>query len=919
MNRYIRKKESGISIVALVITIILLLILSTVSIQAITGSGLFEQAKQAKVENKRGQVKENLNLNLMSAQAEKADGTAHDIVDLAHSILSTDEKIKSLKEIGKNVEIDAEIKNEEDYKPTDWYFYVTVDGDRYKVSKSGVICLGKIKDLGPAIKITEKSNTSSTITVKVETQRNEGGKLQYYIKDASSSDYKLIKESNENTYTYEKLNQGIKYSIKVVAVAKNKKKAEVTCEQTTGEVLGLKEKDISFSAEPSTMTNKDVTVTAKANIDIGDYYLTTSTDGKKWDITDNQTFSKNGRMYVILSDGTNYGKSSAGYTVTNIDKLAPVNFTPQITAKTTNSITVNGTTTDAEKTEDNASSGIKGYRFSIDGGNTYTKQQSSPIYKFEGLSQTKEYTIKVEAEDNAGNTTVGTANATTEAITSATGATYSPTTWTNGNVKVTLPTKSGFTTVYTKDGSAPTKSSTKYSAAFEVSGNCKVNYLYTDGTNIGGAGTLNINNIDKNNIGISKFSGTPSTTIASTSTLSTTVNDTNSGLSTIVWQWGTSTSYGKSSTSTYTNKNGSTAGVKGDVSKSISINELSPNTKYYAKITVYDVAGNSNTSTTSFTTKAAVAQVGSTYYTSAQNAVNSISSSGTVKLVNNTTEIVEIASGKNITLDLNGKTITGKIKNNGTLILSGGTVNGSEQKYEHGIENNGTATINSGTYKGYYQGVINYKGTTTIKGGTFYGSQYDGVLAKTGTVNISNGTFSGGHSGAYSGTTSGTLKISGGTFTSGSVGAIGSDGGEVIVTAGTFKGVGAHAFYSKAGNIYIKGGTFTTTTEVDAFTVKAGTVEISGGSITGGLSGFAINSGKVTVTGGTFRGNKYNGFWNDTATVYINGGNFSGKNWAIYSGKGKLYYRRTDSQKSDTGKVSSQGWKALYSENFSRY
>ena len=90
----------------------------------------------------------------MSAQAEKADGTAHDIVDLAHSILLTDEKIKSLKEIGKDVEIDAEIKNEEDYKPTDWYFYVTVDGDRYKVSKSGVICLGKIKDLGPAIKIT---------------------------------------------------------------------------------------------------------------------------------------------------------------------------------------------------------------------------------------------------------------------------------------------------------------------------------------------------------------------------------------------------------------------------------------------------------------------------------------------------------------------------------------------------------------------------------------------------------------------------------------------------------------------------------------------------------------------------------------------------------------------------------------------
>ena len=906
MNRYIRKKESGISIVALVITIILLLILSTVSIQAITGSGLFEQAKQAKVENKRGQVKENLNLNLMSAQAEKADGTAHDIVDLAHTILSTDEKIKSLKEIGKDVEIDAEIKNEEDYKPTDWYFYVTVDGDRYKVSKSGVICLGKIKDLGPAIKITEKSNTSSTITVKVETQRNEGGKLQYYIKDDSSSDYKLIKESNENTYTYEKLKQGIKYSIKVVAVAKNKKTAEVTFEQTTGEVLNLQKENIKFEPVPSTWTNKDVTVKVKPNIDIGDYKIRTRKDNGEWQTADTQNFSSNGTMYVILWDGTNYG-AAASQTIENIDKNKPVISSATATS---NAITIKAT---------DETSGIVGY--AITTSNTeptqFTAVTSTKSFDrtFTGYKQGTTYYTWVK--DAAGN--VSESRTTTGTISAASGATCSPTTWTNGNVKVTLPTKSGFTTVYTKDGSTPTKSSTKYTSVFEVSSNCKINYLYTDGANIGGAGTLNINNIDKNNISISKFSGTPSTTIASTSTLSTTVNDANSGLSTIVWQWGTSTSYGKSSTSTYTNKNGSTAGVKGDVSKSISINELSPNTKYYAKITVYDVAGNSNTSTTSFTTKAAVAQVGSTYYTSAQNAVNSISSSGTVKLVNNTTEIVEIASGKNITLDLNGKTITGKIKNNGTLILSGGTVNGSEQKYEHGIENNGTATINSGTYKGYYQGVINYKGTTTIKGGTFYGSQYDGVLAKTGTVNIYNGTFSGGHSGAYSGTTSGTLKISGGTFTSGSVGAIGSDGGEVIVTAGTFKGVGAHAFYSKAGNIYIKGGTFTTTTEIDAFTVKAGTVEISGGSITGGLSGFAINSGKVTVTGGTFRGNKYNGFWNDTATVYINGGNFSGKNWAIYSGKGKLYYRRTDSQKSDTGKVSSQGWKALYSENFSRY
>ena len=42
------KKEYGITLVALVITIIILLILAGISIQAITNTGLFEQVKEAK-------------------------------------------------------------------------------------------------------------------------------------------------------------------------------------------------------------------------------------------------------------------------------------------------------------------------------------------------------------------------------------------------------------------------------------------------------------------------------------------------------------------------------------------------------------------------------------------------------------------------------------------------------------------------------------------------------------------------------------------------------------------------------------------------------------------------------------------------------------------------------------------------------
>ena len=53
------KKEYGITLVALVITIIILLILAGISIQAITNTGLFEQVKEAKKKTENAQIEEN--------------------------------------------------------------------------------------------------------------------------------------------------------------------------------------------------------------------------------------------------------------------------------------------------------------------------------------------------------------------------------------------------------------------------------------------------------------------------------------------------------------------------------------------------------------------------------------------------------------------------------------------------------------------------------------------------------------------------------------------------------------------------------------------------------------------------------------------------------------------------------------------
>ena len=654
------KEKNGITMVALVITIVVLLILSTITIQGITHTGLFSSAEKAKLDHKRAYIATTLETKLKISQSEQIRGTDEEIIKATYEDVKNDlDEIK--KAGGKDIEV-GEVTSEEREGKTEWFFEVKVDGDVYKVALDGSDYLGKENELSPLIQIKTVKSTTNTISVSVTTKRNEGGKVEYYIKEKAASKFTLAKTTDQNEYTYTGLKQDTTFVIKAIAIGKNgKEKESKEVEIETSTVPKFDSKEIEFAVEPNTWTNKSVKVTAKPKVDTQGFTLVTSKNPtSSWTKVNNQTFSTNGTMYVALTDGNNYGVTAshevtnidkikpvitgvtattntikitatdeasgisayaisesstmptkftvvdstkifnkiienkkqstkyyvwvkdqagnvsevastttgtvAGLTdanttfsktpndwtnkdvtvtastteknfalqtkkdngewqttgtqtftengtiyarlwdginagaetklnVTTIDKLVPNAFTPKVTV-TTNSIKVDGTTTDATATSTNGSSGIKEYRFSKDGGKTYTNAQTSATYTFGGLTQNVEYTIVVEAKDNAGNTTTGTVKVTTGTVPTASGATYTPNTWTSGKVTVTLPTKSGYTTVYTTNGTAPTKDSTKYSAAFTVSSNCKINYLYTDGTNIGGAGTVNVTNID---------------------------------------------------------------------------------------------------------------------------------------------------------------------------------------------------------------------------------------------------------------------------------------------------------------------------------------------------------------------------------------------------------------------------------------
>ena len=71
----VTKEKKGITLIALVITIILLLILARISIQAITNQGLFSQANNAKKATEIANIKDQINLDIYEKQLEPPLGS----------------------------------------------------------------------------------------------------------------------------------------------------------------------------------------------------------------------------------------------------------------------------------------------------------------------------------------------------------------------------------------------------------------------------------------------------------------------------------------------------------------------------------------------------------------------------------------------------------------------------------------------------------------------------------------------------------------------------------------------------------------------------------------------------------------------------------------------------------------------------
>ena len=259
----------------------------------------------------------------------------------------------------------------------------------------------------------------------------------------------------------------------------------------------------------------------------------------------------------------------------------------------------------------------------------------------------------------------------------------------------------------------------------------------------------------------------------------------------------------------------------------------------------------------------AIAQVGSTRYTSLKAAITEAKKGKTIQLLNDTTENVTIASTKQITLDLNGHTLNGgtgtakaAILNKGNVTITDtsadktGTIKRDDQGIEgeisyYVIDNNGTMVIDQAN-------VVNNSG---IKGSSLI---RNGGVDTVSSLTINGGTFEQQNFIAVKNDSNGELTINGGTLTSKQ--SVVQNWNKAQILGGNLTGLIWTDSWTEAGTVgeTVIGGDahFIGTIYMDVTGPNPSTLKIEGGSLdvtkwTVTDAAAKVNA-DIAVSGGTF-------------------------------------------------------------------
>ena len=258
-------------------------------------------------------------------------------------------------------------------------------------------------------------------------------------------------------------------------------------------------------------------------------------------------------------------------------------------------------------------------------------------------------------------------------------------------------------------------------------------------------------------------------------------------------------------------------------------------------------------------------------YTDLQSAIEKCTNAETIILLANITPntIINISSTQNITLDLDGHSITNDttsaITNYGTLTVKGGTITSSVVA----LDNNGTLTVAGGEIistaesPSYTTAAIYNKGVLemtdgTVKAADTYAVYGDGNIEVTGGTIISANSYaiydSNNNNNTVTVSNSNTkIESTNGTSISGK--AVYANGATVTINNGTITGKYNGIYAENNSNIQIKDGTIIGKSGDGIRGIKENSyIEVTGGTIISEKNSGISSNGNITVIGSSSTG-----------------------------------------------------------------
>ena len=289
-------KETGITLIALVITIIILLILASVTIAILTGdNGLITKAMEAREKTEIGAIEEQLRLAQMSAKLKKQGGD-----------ITIEDLIEELEKQG----VDFEREEDSTLIIEGKYIYEFEEKNgEVAWENNGTMTTPKPKIV--SIEILDK--TESTIKVKVTVKRNGGGTLIYSIQEENGTYQEVTRtqtpngEQAQEEYIFTIDPNKIYSKIKVEAIAENKQTASKEIDVITVPVLTRNDITFTYTVNGKTISENTYTqgpmtvqVSVK-NIDMTSYIIQYATADpsveSNWkDYTTGIQMNQNGEM-----------------------------------------------------------------------------------------------------------------------------------------------------------------------------------------------------------------------------------------------------------------------------------------------------------------------------------------------------------------------------------------------------------------------------------------------------------------------------------------------------------------------------------------------------------------------------------------------------------------------------------------------